>query len=144
MTKDISQSIWVNSGCLSALSSSSRKHLAIYGILVHYLKIEYLEISVKSGNHKNLLESLGRLRQGIKSSRVHSGRDNEISGTFRGRLDENRSFYLNEISVTEVPANELGDPTLVNTSWSYSVLVSQQDVFTNRISTDVQISVLHS
>ena len=29
-TKDISRSIWVNSGCLSARKSSSRKHFAIW------------------------------------------------------------------------------------------------------------------
>ena len=57
-TKDISQSIWVNSA------------LAIRSQILIAEAFRNLVITVESGNHQQLLEQLGRLRQREKFSRI--------------------------------------------------------------------------
>ena len=55
-----------------------------------------LEIFIKTGNHQQLLEDLGRLGQGIEFPGIHAGRDHEVAGSFRGRFDHHRGFNLDE------------------------------------------------
>ena len=43
-----------------------------------------LEITVETGNHQQLLQGLWRLRQSVELSRVHTGRNHEVTGTLRG------------------------------------------------------------
>ena len=62
-----------------------------------------LEIPVVAGDHQQLLERLRTLRQGVELPRIHTGRHDEIAGTFRRGLDQIRRLNLEEtLGVEEV------------------------------------------
>ena len=64
----------------------------------------YLEITVETCHHEQLLVELRRLREGIKLSRIHARRHHEVAGTLGGRFHQDRSFHFKEAIVVEILA----------------------------------------
>ncbi len=61
-----------------------------------------LEITVESTDHKELFESLRRLRQSIELTGIHARRHNEVTRTLRSRFDKHRSLNLEEAFGIEI------------------------------------------
>jgi len=91
-----------------------------------------LEITVETGNHQQLLQGLWRLRQSVELSRVHTGRNHEVTGTLRGRIYKNRSLYLQETLLIQIAAN------LERHS------MTKFQILTNASTTQVQITIFHT
>ncbi len=91
-----------------------------------------LKIPVVTGNHQQLLESLRRLREGIKFSRIHAAWHNEIACTFGGGLDEVRRFNFQKFLFVQVCTRGDGE------------FVAQDEFFLHGIAAQVQVAVLHA
>ena len=55
-----------------------------------------LVITVETGNHQQLFEQLWRLRQSEKFTRIDTGRNQIIAGTFRCRFRQHRCFDIDK------------------------------------------------
>ena len=55
-----------------------------------------LEVAVEAGDHEELLELLGALRQGVDRARLEARRDDEVAGALGGALDQDRRLDLDE------------------------------------------------
>ena len=71
---------------------------------------DYLEVAVVTGHHKQLLEGLGRLGQGVEGAGVHPRGHHEVARSLGSGLDEVRRLYLHEALRVEVAAHLLGEP----------------------------------
>ena len=69
-----------------------------------------LDVPFAAGDHEDLLEELGALRQGVPAPRLEAAGHDEVAGAFGGRLDEERRLDLEELALVEEGAGELGDP----------------------------------
>ena len=66
----------------------------------------YLEITVHTCHHQQLLILLRTLWKSIEFTWIHARRDYKITSAFRGRFDQHRSLYLQEIAVAQVIADQ--------------------------------------
>ena len=92
----------------------------------------YLEVTVISGNHEQLLECLRRLRQCVELAGIHSGRNDEVTRALWCRLDEIWGFNLHE----SLGIQEITD--------LMSNLVTKHEGILQRISPEVKISVFRT
>src|ERR671916_2628407 len=68
-----------------------------------------LEVPLEAGDHQELLELLGRLRQGVELPRVEPARDQVVSGALRRRSREEGGFYLKKAAVVQKVPHVLDD-----------------------------------
>ncbi|MCY1351842.1 hypothetical protein D9M69_381190 [compost metagenome] len=68
-----------------------------------------LVVAVEAGHHQQLLEQLGRLRQGEEVARVGTARHQVVACAFRSRTAEDRGFHVEEAVLVQVAANAAGD-----------------------------------
>mmetsp|Transcript_82971 Transcript_82971/g.130851 ORF Transcript_82971/g.130851 Transcript_82971/m.130851 type:complete len:247 (+) Transcript_82971:1582-2322(+) len=91
-----------------------------------------LEVAIHACDHEKLLESLWRLRQRIKLTRIHTRRHHEISSSLRCGLYQNWRLHLNKACLTQVfPHNARNS-------------VSQKQCIFDRVSSDIEISIAHT
>ena len=69
--------------------------------------LDKLKILIHARHHKQLLESLGRLRQGVKLTAVHARGHHKVAGPLRSRFDQHGGFHLNKTLLTQVFARML-------------------------------------
>ena len=87
--------------------------------------LDNLVVTVKTRHHQQLLESLRRLRQGVKLAWIHAARHHKIARAFGRRFNENGRFDFNKILCVQKRARLLG----------YSV--AQLQVFPNHVAAQV-------
>ncbi|MNZ34097.1 hypothetical protein D3C78_514670 [compost metagenome] len=68
-----------------------------------------LVVAIEAGDHQQLLEQLGRLRQGEEVARVGTARHQVVARAFRSRATEDRGFHIEETVVVQVAADAAGD-----------------------------------
>ncbi len=91
-----------------------------------------LEVAIHPGDHEELLELLGALRQGVDRPRLQARGDDEVAGALRGALDEDRRLDLDE-AVGLVDAPDL----------RYE-LRAQEEATQHRLAPDVEVAVLEA
>ena len=91
-----------------------------------------LEVAVHARYHEQLLESLGRLRQCVELSRIHTRGHHEVAGAFGSGADEHRGFDFEEAFAVEVATHFHGHA------------VAQLEVAAHGIATDVEVAVTHA
>ena len=92
----------------------------------------YLEVTVETAHHQQLLQCLRALRQGIELAGVHARRHHEVAGTLGRRADEDRRLHLDEVAAVKEVADEDGHP------------VAQLQVLAHGRTAQVQVAVLHA
>ena len=60
-----------------------------------------LVVALHAGHHEQLLEQLGRLRQGVPRSRVQTCGNHEVAGALRGGARQRRGLDLDEVVLVE-------------------------------------------
>ncbi len=89
-----------------------------------------LEVAVDARHHQELLELLGALRQGVDVARLEAARDEEVTGSLGGRLDEIGCLDLDEaVGVVDLP-DRVDEPA------------SKQESPLHRLAADVEVAVL--
>ena len=88
-----------------------------------------LEVAVEAGDHQQLLELLGRLRQGVELARMDAGRHQIVPGAFRRRGGENRGLELGEAGADHPPTDRIDH------------LRAQHDVAVQAFATQVEVTV---
>ena len=91
-----------------------------------------LEVTVETTDHQQLLQGLGRLRQCIELSWVHTRRHHKVTGTLWGRTNQNRRFYLDEVLAIQEVTNQDRHT------------VTQFEVLPDSGTTKVEITILHT
>ena len=91
-----------------------------------------LEVAVVSGDHQELFQRLGRLRQGVELVRGHAARDHEVAGAFGCGVDQIGGLDFEESLVGEEPPDLLGH------------LVAQDQVALQGRAPQVEVAVLHA
>ncbi len=90
--------------------------------------LDYLVITLKTGDHKDLLVELGRLWQGIKATRVNPAGHKVVPGTLRGTPCQHRGLDLEEVLAIQIGPHGLTDPVpqtyALNHVWSSKVQIS--------------------
>ena len=89
-----------------------------------------LEVSVHAGDHEQLLELLRALRQGIDAAGLEPAGNDEVSCAFRRRLQQDRSFDLDETG------------PMVGVADCSDKFGSQQQPIEQGLAPDVEIAVL--
>ena len=69
----------------------------------------YLEVLFDAGRHEQLLELLGRLRQGVEAAGVEAAGNEVVARAFGGAFDEYGGFDFEESALVEVVADEFHD-----------------------------------
>ena len=67
-----------------------------------------LEVAVETAHHEQLLEQLGRLRQGVELAGVETAGHQEVAGAFGRGLGEHRGLHFQEAVVVQLAADGLG------------------------------------
>lgn len=91
-----------------------------------------LEITVETAHHKQLLESLRRLRQSIELPLIHAAWNDKVARALRSRLDEHRSLHLKETLRVEIAAN------------LESHAVAKLKIPADTLTAEVKVTVLHT
>ena len=60
-----------------------------------------LEVAVEAGHHEQLLEGLGRLRQGVELAMAEARRHHEVAGALRRGADQHGGFNLHKADVVQ-------------------------------------------
>ena len=94
--------------------------------------LDDLEIAVKATNHQQLLEGLRRLGQSVELVRVHARGHDEVAGTLRRRLNEDRRLYFEEALTIKIAAHSEGKA------------VTQLKIGAYAATTQVEVAVLHT
>ena len=68
-----------------------------------------LEVALHAGDHQQLLEQLGALRQGVPAAGLQPGRHQEVAGALGGRAGQRRRLDLDEVVAVEHVAGGLVD-----------------------------------
>src|SRR5690554_466332 len=68
-----------------------------------------LVVTIKTGHHQQLLEQLGRLRQGEEIAGMGTARHQIVASTFRRSTGQDRRFHIQEAVVVQVAADAAGD-----------------------------------
>ena len=92
----------------------------------------YLEITVETGHHKQLLERLRTLWERIELSGIHTAWHYEIACTLGSRTNQERRLYLNEL----LSIKEIADKN--------SHAMTQLQVLPHYGTPKVQVAILHS
>src|SRR5919202_4775735 len=92
----------------------------------------YLEVALEASDHEELLELLGRLREGVELPRIEAARDQVVAGALRGRFGQERRLDLDEATLLEVIAHVLDDP------------VAKEDVVPHPGTPQVEVAVLQA
>ena len=92
----------------------------------------YLEVTVETADHKQLLQGLGALRQCVELARIHSRRHHEVACSLGSTAYKNRCLHLYKLPFVEEVAYE------------YRHAVAQLKVFPHRRTAQVEVSVLHA
>ena len=92
----------------------------------------YLEVSVESAHHEQLLQCLRALWQGVELSWVHSRGHDEVACSLRCASDEYRGLHFDEVLAVE------------EVSYEYGHAVAQFEVVAHAWSSEVEIAVFHS
>ncbi len=91
-----------------------------------------LHVAVDAGDHQQLLELLGALRQRVERARLEATRDDEVPGTLGRALDEGRRLDLHEaIGVMDL-ADGLHHPA------------AEHQASLHRLAPDVEVAVLET
>ena len=85
-----------------------------------------LEVTVKPGNHEQLLELLGSLGQGVEFARVVTGRHQKVPRAFRAGGGENRGLELGKARLDHTAAEAGNDPC------------AEHDVLVNLLTAQIQ------
>ena len=104
-------------------------HLAIGAQILVAEAAGDLEIFLHTGDHEDLLELLGRLRERIKLSGVNARRHEIFAGTFRSGFEECRCLDLDELLGIEVVANR------------FRCAVAQLEVFAHFRPAQIEITI---
>ena len=91
-----------------------------------------LEILVVSGDHQQLLQGLGRLRQGVELVRGHAARDHEVARALGRGVDQIGGLDLQKALIGEEAADLLGH------------FVTQDQVALQGRAPQVEVAVLHA
>ena len=91
-----------------------------------------LEVAVEPGDHEELLENLGRLRQGVELAGVQTARDQEVAGAFGGTARQDRGVVLQKAQIHHAAAHAGGD------------LGAQDDVGVHLFAAQVEEAVLEA
>ena len=91
-----------------------------------------LEVALEAGDHQELLELLGRLRQRIETAGVHTAGHKVVAGALRRALDEDRRLNLEEIALVQEVADVLYDA------------MAQGEVTLHAAAAQVQVAIAHA
>ncbi len=89
-----------------------------------------LEVAVEAGDHQQLLELLGGLRQGVELRRVDARGHQEVARAFRRRGRQDRCLVLQEALADHAVADRVDD------------LGAQDDILVQGLAAQVEIAVL--
>ena len=64
-----------------------------------------LVVAVHAGDHQKLFEGLRRLGKCVELAVVHAGRNDKVTGAFRGALDQERRLDVRKTELVEVGPN---------------------------------------
>ncbi|MNF90154.1 hypothetical protein D3C84_727080 [compost metagenome] len=68
-----------------------------------------LVVAIEAGHHQQLLEQLGRLRQGEEAAGVGTARHQVVAGAFRGGAGQDRGLDIKEAVLVQVATDAAGD-----------------------------------
>ena len=94
--------------------------------------LDYLEVTVESGHHQQLLEHLRALRQGVELARVHARGHHKVARAFGRGADEHGRLYFDEVHRVEIAA------------YFHRHAVAQQQIVADAAAAQVEVAVFHA